>query len=617
MKETVFIRQNVDKWNEYETELKKPKKDPALISKLYVQVTDDLSFAQTYYNNRSVRVYLNGIAQLLFNDINLTDKLKFKSLVNFWKIDLPVTMYKIRFELFFSFLIFSLMVGIGIITSIYEPEFARTILGDDYIDMTIENIKKDDPMAVYKQYNSFDMFLGITVNNLYVAFSTFIMGFFFGIGTFLSLMRNGIMLGTFQYFFIERDLFRESFLTIWQHGTLEISAIVIAGAAGFTIGRGLIFPGTYTRFQSLRITARRGLKVMIGLTPVFIFAAFIEGFFTRFTDAPDSLRLVSILLSLGFVIIYFVIYPVKVAKKHPEKFVIADKIGSADNTLPDLGKILPGELLFGGTLKIIKANFGKFLWFVIIASAALSFLNSIFSEYLLHSYSEGLMNVRRVFGLFINYNLNPLLFLLHSLLTSMLLLLAVSIMRKSGNIQKKDKLLKSSPKGFLLTNTFIVAFLINSLFLMPSGWNVVIAILIIPFLLFGYYVSFIENRFIFGGIKQSFGLFNNTFGEFFLHNLKFLIICALILNIANPKIYNQVLLFIKWNLWIEDIYVRYLLDFLISMLFYCSVLFSLIIMIIANNLLYHTLCEIKTGSSLINDIQQIGTRNSIRGYEFE
>ena len=192
------------------------------------------------------------------------------------------------------------------------------------------------------------------------------MGLFFGIGTLLSLMRNGIMLGTFQYFFIERDLFRESFLTIWQHGTLEISAIVIAGAAGFTIGRGLILPGTYTRFQSLRITARRGLKVMIGLIPVFVFAAFIEGFFTRFTDAPNSLRLLSILLSAFFVLFYFVIYPRKVARKNPEKLSFQDKINKADETLPNLNKILSGEMLFGGTLKILKVNFIQILRFVLI-----------------------------------------------------------------------------------------------------------------------------------------------------------------------------------------------------------------------------------------------------------
>lgn len=617
MKETGFIKQNIDKWQDYETELKKPQKDPAKISKLYVQVTDDLSFAQTYYNTRSVRVYLNGIVQLLFNDINRTEKLKFKSLIDFWKIDLPVTMFKIRYELMFSLLIFTVMVGIGIITSVHEPEFARTVLGDEYVDMTIENISKNDPMAVYKSYNSIDMFLGITINNLKVAFITFILGLFFGFGTFFSLMQNGIMLGTFQYFFIERDLFRESFLTIWQHGTLEISAIVIAGAAGFTIGRGLLFPGTFTRFQSLRITARRGLKVMIGLIPVFVFAAFIEGFFTRVTDAPDVLRIISIILSLFFVLFYFVFYPWKVATKYPEKLEIAEKVLPGDSELPPLDEILPDDKLFGGTLKIIKVNFGKLLRTILLSAVILAAMASLFSSELLNSSDEGLINQKRLFGLFIDYKTNTLLFLMHSLMTGMVLFTAFSVFSRAI---KPDYYLsgKNLPKrGQILINTLIVSLLFNCIFFLPGIWAVLLTIIFLPFLLLGYYISCLQNKFLFEGISQGFALLQNTFGMFLLHNLKFLIICILILLLASPGIYTRVLMFLKWNLWIEEQYVVMILDFILSLIFYGSVLTCMIMLAVANNLFFHSLWEIQTGKNLLGSIDKIGTKKYIRGYEFE
>ena len=129
------------------------------------------------------------------------------------------------------------------------------------------------------------------------------------IGTVFMLLYNGIMLGAFQYFFVEKGLFWESFLTIWIHGTLEISAIIVAGAAGLVAGSGLLFPGTYTRRQAFQLTMRQGLKIFIGLIPMFVLAAFFEGFLTRFTETPDAVRLLFILSSLAFVLWYFVWLP--------------------------------------------------------------------------------------------------------------------------------------------------------------------------------------------------------------------------------------------------------------------------------------------------------------------
>src|SRR3546814_12188447 len=94
------------------------------------------------------------------------------------------------------------------------------------------------------------------------------------------------MLGAFQFFFYQKGLLLTSVLSIWIHGTLEISAIIIAGSAGLVMGNSLLFPGTWSRLESFRRGARRGLKIVIGLVPVFITAALLEGFVTRPTDMP-------------------------------------------------------------------------------------------------------------------------------------------------------------------------------------------------------------------------------------------------------------------------------------------------------------------------------------------
>ena len=290
MRETSFIQQNEKKWKEFEQILAGERNAPEKLNDLFIQVTDDLSYARTFYPNRSVRVYLNGLAQRIFFKIYKGKTSKRSRIVAFWLDELPLLLYQARFDLLYTFLFFVLAMAIGMLSCAAEPEFLRTILGDSYVEMTNENIASGDPMAVYKERGEFNMFLGITLNNLLVALITFLFGVFYGIGTIGSLLFNGIMLGSFQYFFIDKGLFQESFLAVWMHGAFEISSIVIAGAAGITMGKGLVFPGTLSRMRSFQLSAHRGMSIMIGTVPLFILAGFIESFMTRYTDAPDGLR---------------------------------------------------------------------------------------------------------------------------------------------------------------------------------------------------------------------------------------------------------------------------------------------------------------------------------------
>ena len=91
MKESQFIEQNKKKWQHFENNLQKKDYDPAETSKLFIQITDDLSYARTFYNKRSVKLYLNGIGKLLFNDLNKSQRTGRKNFINFWKKDLPLT----------------------------------------------------------------------------------------------------------------------------------------------------------------------------------------------------------------------------------------------------------------------------------------------------------------------------------------------------------------------------------------------------------------------------------------------------------------------------------------------------------------------------------------------
>src|SRR5688500_14606754 len=172
MKETRFIAQNKEKWQESEDLLQESEKDPEKLSNLFTQVIDDLSYSRTYYPNRSVRVYLNRIAREYFSIIYSHHRTNKSAFSHFWLDELPQIVYHSRKPLLISLVIFVFSAAIGIFSSVKDPQFTSTILGESYVSMTKANIEKGDPMAVYKEAHQVQMFLGITFNNLMVAFRT-------------------------------------------------------------------------------------------------------------------------------------------------------------------------------------------------------------------------------------------------------------------------------------------------------------------------------------------------------------------------------------------------------------------------------------------------------------
>lgn len=319
MREAAFVKQNKDKWSTFESALaNKTNLDPNVLSDLYIEVTDHLSYAKTFYPSSNTEFYLNSLASQAHQKIYKTKREPKNRIVTFWKTEFPSMFKEFHRELLISFLVFLFFSFVGAYSAANEGDFVRSILGDAYVNMTLENIKKGDPMAVYKQMGEFNMFLGITINNIRVALMAFVYGILLGVGTLMVILQNGIMLGSFQYFFYEKGLLWESVRTIWIHGTIEISVIIIAGCAGLVLANGMLFPGTYTRLESFKRGVKNGLKIMVSTIPFFIVAGFLEGFVTRHTEMPDWLAILIILASLALILFYYVIYPYKIRKKQHE-----------------------------------------------------------------------------------------------------------------------------------------------------------------------------------------------------------------------------------------------------------------------------------------------------------
>lgn len=317
MREIAFIKQNKEKWLDFELAIfGKSKKNPDEMASLYIHLINDLSYAQTYYPKSKTVKYLNYLASQIYQKIYKTKRVEKNRILEFFLTEVPLIVYEYKRYLLYAFVLFFCFFAIGAVSAKYDAEFVRLILGDGYVNETLENIKDGNPVAIYKSGSNWGSFIGITVNNLYFGTLCYLEGFFLGIGTLYRLLNTGIMVGSFQYFFYEQGVFWESVRGIWIHGAFEIFAIVVHAAAGFILGASILFPKTYSRVNSLKIGVKNSLKIYLSSYPFFISAGFLEGFITRYSiDMPIWLSVGIIISTLSIISFYYLIYPYIIHKK--------------------------------------------------------------------------------------------------------------------------------------------------------------------------------------------------------------------------------------------------------------------------------------------------------------
>ncbi len=311
MREAQFLKQNKERWQQYE---RVPTNDPDELADRFVQLTDDLAYARTFYPKSKTVQYLNGLASRSHLAIYKNKKEKRNRFISFWTTELPLVLSRHRRDLLYAFLFFTVFFLIGWISAAKDDGFIRLILHDGYVNMTNENIEKGDPFGVYKREEPLFMFLFIASNNIMVSFQTYVWGIFAGVMTVVQLLRNGVMLGSFMYYFYAHGLGTKAVSVVFIHGTIEISCIIIAGACGLILGKSWMFPGTYTRLEGLLRGAKDSMKIAFSLVLFLLVAAFFESFVTRHTEMPGWLSTTILAGSLVLMVWYFVLYPQRVRR---------------------------------------------------------------------------------------------------------------------------------------------------------------------------------------------------------------------------------------------------------------------------------------------------------------
>src|SRR5690606_1224266 len=179
VREAAFVKLNQDRWKGIETTLQPGQQiSPDRLAEVFIQLTDDLSFARTQYPSSRTTTYLNNLASKIHLEIYRNKREDRNRIITFWKYEVPSVMWAVRKQLLYSFIIFVTAGLIGTVSALYDDTFVRLILGDGYVNLTLENIREGKPTGIYDGDSAWDMFLRITLNNVMVSFRVFIVGIF-------------------------------------------------------------------------------------------------------------------------------------------------------------------------------------------------------------------------------------------------------------------------------------------------------------------------------------------------------------------------------------------------------------------------------------------------------
>jgi uncharacterized membrane protein SpoIIM required for sporulation len=315
MRSIDFIKTRRTTWISLENEIKTlggrvagSESESLLISFInhYRRTIADLSLAQSLFPKSQLVGELNHLIVSAMVLISSRQKTDFTRIKLFFTERLPLLVIGLHKLFCISCAIFIISAAAGYGLTMVNPFTANVIVGDEYIFKTIENIENGNPFAVYESRFKYAMSSFIMANNIKVSFMAFAFGALYGLGTIFILLSNGLMLGSIAAVFAQHGLLFDFSTTVLIHGTLELFAVMVAGAAGLRFGQALFRPQEAKRIDALYIFGKEAFEVCCIMIPVFIVAGILEGFVTHL-HLPSFTRILIISGSILLLVFYLIV----------------------------------------------------------------------------------------------------------------------------------------------------------------------------------------------------------------------------------------------------------------------------------------------------------------------
>ena len=263
--------------------------------RLYRRTAADLAIAREEIRDQRLINYLNHLVGRAHGAIYRSESSGFGVFLSFFRYEFPAVFRKTFPYTLASFLTLMLPFTFALVLSLFDDGFANRVAPrlrqsiEAHQNWT-EAVNKANPLASSQ----------IQTNNITVTFIAFAGGVTCGVLTLLVLVQNGILIGMvvglcIKYKFWDIPIFMAA------HGVIELTAIFIAGGAGFLIGKALLMPGDLRRIDALVINGLLAVKLIMGCIPMLIIAGLIEGFVSPAHISPYYKYAVSIVSAIVLV----------------------------------------------------------------------------------------------------------------------------------------------------------------------------------------------------------------------------------------------------------------------------------------------------------------------------
>jgi uncharacterized membrane protein SpoIIM required for sporulation len=282
-----FIAERKDEWEKLEAIARnfKPGKTGRLsredlweLGKLYTAAVSDLSLLKSSELARDPRneviAYLNTLVIRVHGMIYRKPSFRWASITDFLLTEFPEAVRTTWIFTALSCAIFVSFSVAGFVLALTEPQFVELVVPEHVIS-TVEkggvwfrDLHTVAPLASSE----------LMTHNVSVTFLIIASGITFGIGTVYLLALNGLLIGTVAALCFNHNLSQEFWSFVLPHGSLELSAIVIAGSAGLIIVHALVDPGPYKRLEILSVRGKLAGRLTLGCVPLLAVAGLVEAF---------------------------------------------------------------------------------------------------------------------------------------------------------------------------------------------------------------------------------------------------------------------------------------------------------------------------------------------------
>jgi uncharacterized membrane protein SpoIIM required for sporulation len=241
---------------------------------LYRQVANDLSVVRQDATARSTAHMLNQLLGRAHNIIYSSRRWSFFAVLTFLRKDYPRHFRRLLPYTLTAIALFASGLLLGAILTATRHGFMEGFLGPYMVEAIRHHRMWTHSIVGMKPQAS----SAIMTNNLTVTFLTFAFGITAGVGTVWLISFNGLLMGIIATACQQAHMSLDLWSFVCPHGSLELPAIFIAGGAGLRLASGMLFPGLYSRRDSIALAGRDAVRLVAGIIPMLVIAGTIEGF---------------------------------------------------------------------------------------------------------------------------------------------------------------------------------------------------------------------------------------------------------------------------------------------------------------------------------------------------